>query len=76
VNGIVVTYTVIHVSSVELGPTPYAVVVADTEAGRIVARSDGELSWLNVGVEITLENDPRFGFIASRSANAPLAARP
>lgn len=71
-TGTVVTYTVIHVSSADLAPVPYAVIVADVDGRRVAARLDGETSWLHVGAAIELVEDERFGLRAG--AAEPAAA--
>jgi uncharacterized OB-fold protein len=69
-TGAVVTYTIIHVSSKELAPVPYAVVVADADGRRVAARADGDTSWLHVGAEVELADDERFGLRASAASPA------
>jgi uncharacterized OB-fold protein len=73
VTGTVVTYTVIHVSSAEFEPLPYAVVVADSGGRRVAARADGDTSWLHVGAEVELTEDERFGLRAKGAASATAA---
>jgi len=70
VTGTVITYTVIHVSSAELAPVPYAVVIADADGRRVAARADGDVSWLHVGAEAELAGDERFGLRASAASTA------
>lgn len=46
----ITTFTVIHIGPQGPEPTPYAVVVAQTNDGKsVAARADGELSWLAIG---------------------------
>ena len=46
----ITTFTVIHIGSQGPEPTPYAVVVAQTDDGKsVAARADGDLSWLAIG---------------------------
>jgi uncharacterized OB-fold protein len=46
----IATFTVIHIGFQGPEPTPYAVVVAQTDDGKsVAARADGDLSWLAIG---------------------------
>jgi DUF35 OB-fold domain, acyl-CoA-associated len=60
-TGVIETFTVIHVAPAALEPTPYAVVIVDTPAGRRAARADGDLSWIAMGASCLLQDDDRHG---------------
>lgn len=46
----ITTFTIIHIGSQGPEPTPYAVVVAQTDDGKsVAARAEGDLSWLTIG---------------------------
>jgi uncharacterized OB-fold protein len=46
----ITTFTIIHIGSQGPEPSPYAVVVAQSDNGKpVAARADGDLSWLAIG---------------------------
>ena len=51
----ITTFTVIHIGLHGPEPTPYAVVVAQTDDGRsVAARADGDVSWLAIGTPVRI----------------------
>lgn len=51
----ITTFTIIHIGSEGPEPTPYAVVMAQTEDGKsVAARAEGDLSWLAIGNHVRI----------------------
>jgi hypothetical protein len=72
--GVVVTYTVIRVAAAEFEPIPYAVAILDTDGGRVAARADGDLSWIEIDRAAVVEPDERFGLRCRAAEPADVGA--